>query len=464
MPYHDFNDDVPRAFDSIYVKYNVKDKDVWWPAVVITSRELDVSGTVKGVAVVEYKAQMGEKASTEDVFFLADRSVTTSNGDTPWRTSAEAADAGEGDYQEADWRGVGAALTRAVPAKTRATSGGSTTHSVDIVPQPSPNDREGRATKKLSRKVRTRAPVDTTTSHLQDLASRVAALEEWRRHADDTRVQDVKAEFVQERKVIWRHRVLKTLTAPLRNFNPLPGRPFSAVLRADEIVIREELSFTFFQEIVRDVQPRGAVMWPSLDELLDPKSDIEEAQIQFGTARALFGWLGVTSKLDQQNILLRSSTARSGVQYTRVLGGLQWTEGVQNMPLRVFVGHSCTGAVAVGHERAEEGARQQCLVPVVEFPTAQWDASNNAMASRPVRGEYPVGNLDGERAQDSVFKVSWTWKAGYDGKATSAHGKRMGSVRVGDVSITIPVVLFRGNEVSAEIGKILTAEFLDFST
>lgn len=70
---------------------------------MLSSREHPNPGVVKGTGSVEYSSYQKHKKSVEDVQFLADRLVCTSAGETTWRTSAEAADAGEGDNMEAGW-------------------------------------------------------------------------------------------------------------------------------------------------------------------------------------------------------------------------------------------------------------------------------------------------------------------------------------------------------------------------
>ena len=100
------NDDVPREFDKIQVQYLLNTgESVWWPATIIASREHDVPGTVKGTATVHFAAFRKFKECEEELQFLSNRMVTTSDGDTAWRTSTEAADAGDGDGDEADWGG-----------------------------------------------------------------------------------------------------------------------------------------------------------------------------------------------------------------------------------------------------------------------------------------------------------------------------------------------------------------------
>ena len=112
------NDDVPREFDKIQVLYVLENGErVWWPTTVIHAREYDTPGAVKGTGTVEFAAFRKSKRSVQDVQFLADRTVNTNNGESSWRTSAEAADAGDGDGGEASWdRAVGKRARSDVPS------------------------------------------------------------------------------------------------------------------------------------------------------------------------------------------------------------------------------------------------------------------------------------------------------------------------------------------------------------
>ena len=70
---------------------------------VLHSKETATSSTVKGTGRIEYAARHKNKKEEEDVVFLSNRVVSTTHGDTPWRTATEAADDGAGDDGDRDW-------------------------------------------------------------------------------------------------------------------------------------------------------------------------------------------------------------------------------------------------------------------------------------------------------------------------------------------------------------------------
>ena len=504
------NDDVPCVWDKIQVKYRVeKGELVWWPATVLSSREYEAPGVVAGTGTVEFATYRNTRKTIEDVTFLADRTVATSGGETPWRSSAEAADAGAGNESEADWN------PRARARAARALRGSSPEARVeyririgdeddstrkddgeeDVDDAEETDDKEIEEPPSQRRRIdcmsvspSTRSPArdsggptirhvtgrrasgsraaSLTGSAVDVLTQRLDVLEEKQNEVRKCAHREAYDEFVQDKKSLWKTRVLKLLSKNMKKYTPTAGRPFSAVLRSDKISFKEDMSYRYFQLLVEDMckkgnaedPPRGIRFVPSLHELRHPEADIKEGHVVFQSARAWLNWLGITSKGDLRKNMTKTSKQRDGATVTRVLGGLQWTAGDMTKPLRVFVGRSCVGS-STGDEanRGEE-------VPVVEFPNARWDSSNNTLATAPIAKRCCVGDYIEESDWNSVFTLSWRWTGGYDGRAVSAHGKKSGNVREGSITLDMPVVSFRGIETCSKVGEILTDKYLDSCT
>ena len=480
------NDDVPREFDKIQIKYRMPTGElVWWPTTIISSREQEIPGYIKGMAIVEFAAYKNCPTTTEDVQFLADRVVNTNMGETPWRTSAEAADAGAGNQEEADWQptsrarqavGGESSTIEDVQDESEKDSEGDSTEEDPVTEQPPKQRRRLNPTAEVcdprgpstgaDTQRRTTAPNNEPAQVMRDefdaMVRRVVLLEESdrisRRHAKE----DVYEKFVNDKKVLWLTRVLKLLGKPVKKFTPTPGRPFSAVLRSDKFTVSEDMSYFYFSHLVDDLvrqdmfnnEPSGISLHPSGDALVHPEGNIAEANVLFHSARALFMWLGMTSNEDLRNNIAKSCKQRDGVDITRVLGGLQWTDGDMAKPLRVFVGTSCVAAVP------SAGGVSGPPANVVEFASAQWDMSNNTLMSRPVSRTSRRGEYTTTRAWESVFRLSWTWTGGYEGRAVSPYTKSTHNTRLGEVKLTIPYVVFRGNETCGEVRTILTEEFI----
>ena len=252
--------------------------------------------------------------------------MTTSNGDTAWRSSAEAADAGAGDAQEADWCATAQRTVRARSDDITITDAGGDTNRTERVHERALKRRAlSTVTRRRTAQPASRAAQPTTTASVDmaGLVRRVERLESWRLETEDARLAAIKAEFVEDRNTMWKFQVLRLLRHPLRNFNPMPGRPFTTVLRTDVLTVREDMSFMYFQEMAREVASRGPVFRPSLEHINDPSADMAEAHIMFPTASAMLDWVGVTSKADKCALMQRTHKTRNGMALARVLGGLQ---------------------------------------------------------------------------------------------------------------------------------------------
>ena len=125
-------DALPRAFDCIEVQYTLADgTKVWWPAKVTQLTIRDGASEVKAEGTVTFVAAHRMKECEQQVMFLANRAVYTRDGKTPWRSTMEAADVGEGDDGDMEWdsnkrkpraRGRGDLRRREKSRKTRSTA------------------------------------------------------------------------------------------------------------------------------------------------------------------------------------------------------------------------------------------------------------------------------------------------------------------------------------------------------
>lgn len=475
-------DNVPREYDSIEVLFNVKGRLVWWPTTVLSSREREVDGTVKGVAKVEYAPFQKMKKSHEQVYFLARRQVNTESGDTTWRTAAEAADAGAGNREDADWK----PRARAQDATTKFEEAseenvsepeedegwGLASSAADDGKQPprqrrrlsaaveSARSKGGsfRASASAGKKAQSRTeitrPSGQNTDALEQLMRRVATLEEGQMQGPSGDVASTNEWFVDDMKVLWRTRVLRDLDQRIKKPVATRVETFGAMVRGETIGFTVDCTFRMFNLVVGDIAktPRGALFLPSLDALLEPAAEISGGDVLFESARALLNWLGVTADEDVRGRTEKWQKQRDGSQSARLLGGLQWSHGAVDKPLRVFVGNSC-----VRDMKDSEATGRECKV--IKFANARWDTSNNRLSSAPESDVARVGDFARAEDLESVFRLSWRWVRGYDGRAVSAHGKRMGDTRLGELTLRMPTVTVKGNELCRDIRVVLESNF-----
>lgn len=493
------NLDVPRPFDNIEILFELQHgKDMyWWPCVVLESSENHSSSSVRGTATVEYAARHRSGKQQERVIFLPNRQVTTSTGDTPWRTSDEAADAGDGDEGDRDWEvhgvqssGPGGRNGRAqgnekehdgsVLRADKNSCGGKrsrrTNASQVVANRESSNvDQEGgsgkRKKKKSDRAVEKTVANDETTlqvdritrndtfSGLDALRAEIAELRGKVGVNNNIQLQEYVKNKVGEKVTIWCMHVRSDLARAVRDMKPNGRKPFSGAVHNGSLNVKDTTSYETFTDVVRcmienqRMQPRGISFIPSLSDLLTPNLDIKEGHVVFADARAMLRWLGMGSTSDVKRALVRSQTLRNGAHVMRVLGGLQ-EEGGEEGPLRIFVGSSCAARQESGiHEDRVEDAR------AIEFVTRKWDSSNNVLVATPEMKLRSTGSFEMEkdfgRSKDTVFRLSWTWIKGLEGRAFSDHARSSRNYRLGVVTVHLPYVIFRGRETCDGVRLLL---------
>lgn len=472
--------DVPRAYDKIQILFTLDDTetDFWWPGVVISSRETPNSENVKGVGIIEYAARHRNKVEQEEVIFLANRTVTTSLGDTPWRTATEAADLGGGDDDDKSWEV--AEDSRTVREKRRASSvsEGVQRDGVEQVRNPREanqgerqkrrkrDNRKGAVVRRAKRGTQPQLGVreNDDGGGKEEVAALRLQMQGVRTILAGAVANSAENEVVNkigEKKMIWKVQLQKLLASALKENKCNRARPFSAVVQTSTIVYRDIVSYETFAQIVRALvqdterrESRDEVDFvPSLEDVLDPQLNMGEASVLFSSARAMLRWLGIGSPEDVKGSVVREQKLRSGLQVLRVLGGLRWN-GQSEGGMHVFIGFSCGGDGDCVDETATTEKRK-----AVGFATARYDNSNNSMAAPPTLTEAHVGRYTGlssySRARDSVFSMSWKWMRGLEGKAFSECAKSTGSYRLGHITLTIPYVMFRGAETCNSVRELL---------
>lgn len=474
--------DVPRPFDNIEVLFDVDETEpFWWPGIMLESEEHDDTGTVKGTGVIEYSARKKFPKCSSRVIFLANRTVATESGETPWRTSAEAADAGAGNAEDRDWENG----NRGEPSKEGSAEEDCATACTTDGEQASPDPRrpEKRARTEI---VQTPSGVCAGCKALrktvEDLAFRTGKVENNLERAMD--IRDASGSGKDKKLynyllVIWRRRVLEELARAIKDVVPKRGKQYkssvphgtllvsagvvSGALQPGCIRISDDLPYYLFANMVKDMTcnenfagTERVTFIPSYEALINPTRDIKEGHVIFPTATFLLQWLGVTGTDDIVNAIFRTHKLRSNTEVTRVLGGVQNEVDNEDTPFRVFIARSC---VAQPSENEADLQRDSRISIAAEYQTTRWDVSNNMMADRlclKERRPGRVSTMEDARETTSVFSFSWEWSKGEEGKAFSKHARRLDFVRIGRMTINIPFVLFRGNQTSESLRSICT--------
>ena len=474
------NDDVPREYDKIEVLFNIPDVGlVWWPTTVLNSREQKVPVLIKGTGKLEYATMHMYKKSCEEVQFLADRTLNSQTGETSWRTSAEAADAGAGDSDDAEWNGGG---------KTNANSGSTPTevgneHEVKSgSSQLTQADEADETPRKKARRLRKYSDVTGTIPRypevsgssrdgtvqsrrvqaetLEYLSCRVSALEKASDDGPDRAIRQFKTNFVQDKAGIWRVKLLSKLRESIKKPKATRVQYFGTLLRGDAIWVSETFTFEWFSWVVDNIAtsvatkiPRRVQFVPCLSDLVNTSEEVPEGHVLFDDARTMFNWLGLSDVRDVQRQLMKWQT-RNNEETARFLGGLQWSQGKEVKPLTCFIGRSCV------RNMTEGGEQQGTAIPVIQFATARWDVSNNTFASPPSQETSFIGRLSDKDDFSSAFRISWRWKQEFNGRSVSAHGRRSGYSRVGEITVYMPTITVRGDNLTRSFRELINEEML----
>ena len=495
-----FSDDVPREFDNIEILFNLEGNPIWWPATVICSRERHGPGVVKGTATVEYVPMHNYKRSVESVYFMRNRMVNISTGDTPWRTSAEAADAGAGDKTEADWQHSTQTRRQSLSKELEKEGEVGCEDDIDVTKgkrrvssdQCDGDSDDGDSVCAPSSRKKRRAPTDggatvTVTpcasaqqncsswtqarpggegNHdsnvLQMLMKRVAVLE---LHKDDEvprAIKNITRLFVSDIKTMWRARVLHLIRSPIRKNKPTKKQLFGASVTGGSLRFTVQFAYRWFANLVDDISeclstraPNKITYVPSVAELVAPPGDIAEGHVLFSSFRLFLQWIGITLQSDFRREVQTWRKMKNGTEAVRFIGGLQWTDGEDEKPLRMFIGNSCVQNSITGFENKGSDVEQ------VEFATSKWDVSNNMLASAPSRKRACRGEWKKDENSSNNVRISWRWTGGFEGKSVSCHGRRTGETVVGEVEVNLPTITVMGNALCAELRSIVTDDFLD---
>ena len=487
------NEEVPRPYDKIQVLYELDSGELtWWPAVVTESSEQEAAGRMKGIATVEFAAMHGMKSCTMTLYFFANRALTSADGDSIWRTSAEAADDGDGDDVERDWgsskvrckarRSARVSQPRHAPIEVDSLSCGDGSDSEEITATPTNDTNMSARASQMHMKV----PALPSTGQRanksrkrgerpweEDLASLKRQFDSLRRRVDvraDAREEALTMRIVNANRNVWKVRLMEKMDKSIKEHEPRSERVFSEALQVGSIRISDMADFETFQDIVSNMgqrtdwyQPRGVHFIPSLLEITNPARDIYEAHVLFDKLSTLLRWFGMTSEADLCRNLVKHEKGRKGVLLTRVIGGSQFKENETQFPVRVFVGASCVPAHMSTAELEGDGISS----PTIHFPNSIWDESNNVFATQPIWYYENGGRIAsmGERldstAKKSVFSVSWVWRRTTGGRGYSSHGRKTGLMRIGDISINLPYAVFRGATTCEDVRSLLSSNSIE---
>lgn len=428
---------MPRPFDKIFVFFQVEDdRHEWWPATVLRTKEFDNVSTIVGTATLQFAAFQGFKETTEEVVFLQNRIVRCEDGETPWRSSAEAADAGEGNVDEASWEHE---KTRQSPRKKRK---GAPTRRFPMEQAMAIADAMDNRTQNES-------------STVDSLLLRVAGLENSMSNPCD-HAEVIKA-MVDERTAILKTRVIEALSRSTRQNGSKKCSPFHGILQTASFKVSELAAYNTFRMLTEDISTWAIVdgedsieFLPSLSGIINPARAVHTATVVFKKASALLGWLGVEATSDVRALVVRDQS-NGPTEMIRVAGGML-RRGMNHDDLRLFVGRG----LMTDENEALAG------VPALRFDGGRWDSSNGLFATPPtMENEYTVLTTASDRCLEGCFKMSWTWKNVEGGRMLTSGSRWSGGVRLGVLQIELPFTTIVGRATCTRVRALLSQKWLN---
>lgn len=488
-------DEMPRPYDKIYVKYEVDDdRHVWWPATVLRTKEYKNPSTIVGTGTLQFAALNGMKASTEDVVFLEGGIVHCNDGETPWRSTAEAADAGQADVDEAEWKTKsqkkssrkkksesemhGRAIANNNTQRTLVFPATKTEGDVDVerpaLVETSPPQGRSRRKSTPTRKVAIAKSDATNEWHtgspaMDNLYRRVAGLEQ--KASAECDHKELRREFVDERIAILKTRMVEFLGRSPKGNGSKKCSPFHSILQSTSLNVSELAAYNTFRMLVEDVSKCAELgcsieFIPSLAGILNPVRGVHSATIVFTKASALMHWLGVRDASDVRALVVRDTATvlshypydpnhhpnHRGSDMIRIVGGLTRGGEFRN-DVRLFPGRSAF--------RTEQEAIAD--VRSIHFDGGSWDDSNGMFATPPSLVPDVKGlKTTSDRCFEGCFTLSWECKTGQTGRVLTRSGRWLGGVQLGTLQLHIPYTTIVGIATCKRVRSLLSC--MDFDT
>lgn len=422
--------DIPAGGADIEVRYEYKGNMIWWPGVIESTVRNSPRSNYLGRGTIVYDAKDDHPREHECLRFLPGRKVLLSGKDgkvTTWRFTSPSDNDGADDE---DFEGP--ARRPSKKFRSEQSSNGSTKQ-LPADENDTPNDTEMR------------------DIAIDSIATRMTKVERMLQVKTSCNHASVINQFVNVRRTMFRREISVRLAQTQRTWRRT-GTPFQEAIRADieEISVKDDLKL--FQYIVDDARVRshdsGLNRVDVRPHWVDVKRTIRcaSADVIFSTLTALMEWLDVTSE-GKTSELCTKEWKEKGVTHMRVVGSLRWSENDITQPVQFFPGRSAGPADATA--TSKEDAKSQ----VLQWGTGSWDIENNAMVSRPTEGHASVGSLRSASAR-SIIALSWS-------ADTMSCSRSNGSVVdptdvvLGTLSLKLPVVFFRGNQLCADVKNLL---------
>jgi len=412
---------LPVPFEDIEVCFLLDDVETWFLATVermhlLTTINIPIVGHVPlATGTVLYHSAHGFEQVREDVEFLHGDDIRTTDESTlvkvptPWRHIESVPDQDE-DYK----------------------NGTKTSTTVQEIPVKLENDA-----------MRTTSMGDVV-HEVATLQRRLFAIENTLSSNRGCHHEEMIRERVQALKALISVEMIARFRTPVKG----PGVAFknedsigahSAVTRSS-MNLRLPCDYKLFKYFCSTIDLDGSKtkICPCLFDVM--RNDFLSVEVIFEGLRDMCTCLGI-SCTDMEKYLFFETASSSGTS-CRVVGGLQLQPDNKRIPIRFFIGASCSKEPPT--EKEEEKA------PIVLFPNAIWDGENNTIECSPVLASGTRG-MDMNMKSLHAFKFVWERDHRHCGNIDA---------RIGHLKITVPYSVVRNPGIVHELKNVLSDSFI----
>ena len=430
-------EDLPVPMDTIEVRFSVNGKLKWWPTKVDNITDYKDKSKSLGRGTIMYEAMDGYPVTHANVLFLPGNRLMHHNKketETTWRFDDPQIEKSDEDY---DACAVGRPAKKNCPAP--------------VPEHPCSDDRLTALEKSLDKVWR-----------------RIASLERQSTHMGKCDHRELVSDRVGSIRVVLRRMLLDKVLGSTRTWKKT-NTPYGEILRSttESIEVHSDLKMVqyiasdIFDSIDADIShfaPRYSQVMLSIRHA--------SVDIVFRHAAAFMDWLGLDSKADREELFCQRFTERQSPNI-RVMGSVQVTEGYEDDPLMIFVGHTSSSEeryrshdgcntdidVDVPANRAITGWNAESLkTPVVKCKTSEWDSENGMFMHTPeITSENP-GRLSSAAANEA-FTVSWKRFDTTVTRRYTAETLDPSDVVPGVIVLNYPMIYARGDTMVSSISS-----------
>lgn len=451
---------LPLNHTFIDVHFVLENKTIWWPSYVenvyttgsLKRNTLKVYGSLvyKDLTTTSavYKEEEGKVQFKSDTLLILLDSNGHEDCETSWRYNYIVPEAQDYKVKYCSHTAVPNSHSFIISNKLASTHGfGHTMRHQD--------QGEG-----MSLEGTTHSPTveqDTNASaEIQDLKSRITALEVYYGHVTQQRIKELWTTRIDTFKLTLRKRVLDYMQRPLVLNRSRQKSSFSNIFQHNTIKIQIACDFQLFKILLQDIKDN----YESSEQILFkpkglstslPNHTTGPLQVIFRSFRKLANWFHITSEDDLVNLHFRTGkgTMSSAVS---ILGSTVYDPEDNSTGIDIFVGSSSSN---FGQETEVQNNSSQ----VYRLVDKEWDSVNNRFENDFTRiHARPTVSASDILAVDSnnYFQIVWNYLPATTRSSWTADSTYTGPITLGTLTLILPSAELYGRNTISNIQYTLS--------